>query len=131
MATLWNRIAGALEAVPTIPSTRTVIKGSVGINVTGPTNVYVPTTGKSIQLVYFGLSSGAGVSGTLASLNLTGYGGPTGDLIDQEYLIAAGQGFASALGARGVYVQGSVNGALTLTLSVAQQVYVNYEVIEV
>lgn len=106
-----------------------VIKATILANTVGDTTVYTPSAGKAVRLLFFGFSAGAGVTGNLAQIKLAGYNG--GAVVDSQYLVASGQAYSRNLQGGKRYVQGSANGLLAVTLSAAQNVYVNYELEEI
>jgi len=106
-----------------------VTRGTVTVSASGDTVVYTPAAGKAIRLYFFGYSAGASVSGITVQLKLAGYN--SGNPIDTQYLIAAGQAFSRNMEGGDRYIQGAVNGSLTVNLSGAQAIYFNYELDEV
>lgn len=124
-----SRIAGVPEVQPVSVESESLVKKTITATTSGDTTVYTPTSGKAIRLYFFGYSAGANVTGCLVGLKLAGYNG--GAVFDQQYLIAAGQPYARSIQAGKRYIEGEVDGALTVNLGAAQTVYVNFEFGEV
>lgn len=122
-----SRIAGLPE--PAAVLSESLTKGTIVASASGDTVVYTPAAGKSIRLYFFGYSADAGVTGVLVGLKLAGYA--AGAVFDAQYLITSGQAYARNIQGGKRYIQGSVNGALTVNLGAAQTVHVNYELDEV
>ncbi len=107
----------------------TLVKGTFTAATSGDSVVYTPASGKAIRLYFFGYSAGGNVSGCLTGLKLAGYNG--GAVFDNQHLSTEGQPYARNIQGGKRYIQGSVNGALAVNLSVSQTVYVNYELEEI
>lgn len=99
----------------------------------GDNTAHTPASGKKIRLYFFGYSASSAVTGVLVGLKLAGYdpGTGAGAVFDQQYLVAAGQPYARNIQGGKRYIEGSVNGALTINLSAAQTVYLNLELEEI
>ena len=110
-------------------TSETLVKRSITASASGDTDAHTPAAGKKIRLYFFGYSGGADVTGVLVGLKLEGYN--AGAVIDQQYLIAAGQPYARNIQGGKRYIEGEADGKLIVNLSVAETVYVNYEVEEV
>lgn len=112
-----------------VVESQSVVKRSITASASGDSTVHTPTGSNKIRLYFFGYSAGADVTGVLVGLKLTGYN--SGNVFDQQYLVAPGQPYARNIQGGKRYIEGSAGGALTVNLGAAETVYVNYELEEV
>lgn len=120
---------GILETQNVAVTSESVVKRTAVASSAGDNTIYTPTSGKKIRLYFFGYSAGADVAGVLAGLKLGGYNG--GAVFDKQYLIAPGQPYARNIQGGKLYVEGGVDGVLSVNLDAAQTVYCNFELEEI
>lgn len=99
------------------------VKGSTLCSGVGDNIAYPCPAGHKLRLYFFGYSAGPAVTGVLVQLKLQNA------VRDSQYLVAPGQPYARNIqaGTERNYIEGNSDENLVVNLSVAQGVYVNYE----